>query len=371
MVMNPDDYAIVIGIDTYPLLRPLHSSRRDASLFAEWLQSPTGGGLPPDHVRLIVSDLAFPAHPLNATPVQTDIDRVLFDWGAAGRKRIGRRLYFYFAGHGIGTTFRDVGMLMANASLEMLRSNIGLEPYLEYFHDTVLFDEVIFILDCCRDPVRSEQTRGPAFGGTRGTGAALAPGATAAPAPPAAQVESFVVLAAEYGAEAFAPTDPATGERRGVLTQAVLEALKGTAAADATGRITAASLREYVLRRVPEIGKLPPPDPPDPKLAQQPRIDRLPNRDLVFRTVTDAELPRVKVRIIAADGLTGDLVVRTGTGSIEIDRRQATAAIQAAPPWELDLIRNSKYLVEHPDSDTLEILDPKRVTDNVYRFPPR
>jgi hypothetical protein len=370
--MNPDDYGIVVGIDTYPALRPLRSATRDAAHFAEWLESPTGGGIPPEkgHVRLIVSKSTFSADYWDATPVQHDIDRALRDFGAAARKRVGRRLYFYFAGHGIGLAFDDVGMLMANASMETLNSNIGLRPYLGYLHDTVLFDEVVFILDCCRDSVRSEGTRGPAFGGARGTGAALAAGATAAPAPPAAQVESLVILAAEYGARAFDRNDPATGERRGVLTQAVLEALKGTAAADATGRITAASLGEYVLRRVPEIGKLPPPDPPDPKLAQKPRIERVPNRDLVFRTVTDAELPRVKVRVIAADGLTGELVVRTGTGSIEIDRRQAAAAIQAAPPWELDLIRNSKYLVEHPDSDTLEVLDPKRLTDNVYRFPP-
>jgi hypothetical protein len=359
--VNEDDYAIVVGIDTYPLLRALHSSKADASLVAEWLQSPTGGGVPGDHVALIVSGPNYPAHPFDATPVQTNIDRALFDWGAAGRKRIGRRLYFYFAGHGIGLNFTEVGMLMANASMEMLNSNIGLMPYLIYFHDTVLFDEVVFILDCCRDPVSRETTRGPSFGGSRGTGAALAPGATAVPAAPAGQVEAFVVLAAEYGAEAFAPTDDETGERRGVLTQAVLEALKGTAAADAAGRITAFSLQRYVIDRVPEIAT-------DARLKQEPRIDIVPKRDLVFRTLTAAEIPRSRVRIIAPPGFTGQLIVRDGSGTIEIDRRNAADVTDAGPPWELDLLLNSKYEVEHTDSDPAEVLNPRKVKNNVFRF---
>jgi hypothetical protein len=357
--MNAEDYSIVVGIDTYPQLRVLRSSMRDATLFAEWLQSPDGGDLPKDNVRLLLSKPTLPADPWDAVPVQRDIDRALRDFGAAERKRIGRRLYFYFAGHGIGPTFDDVGLLMADASMETLRSNIGLRPYLVYLHDTVLFDEVIFILDCCRDNVRSEQTNGPAFGGAKGTAAAAA-GEGDAPMNP---VESFVVLAAEYGAEAFAPTSVAGGERRGVLTQAVLEALKGTAAADASGRITAFSLREYVLRRVPEIAT-------DERLKQAPRIDRVPSRDIVFRTVPAAQLPRVRVRIMAPAGLGGELIVRQGNGSLEVDRRKAANAVEATAPWELDLLLNSRYEVEHTASDTITVLDPQKVQNtHVYRFP--
>ena len=37
----------------------------------------------------------------------------------------------------------------------------------------------------------------------------------------------FLVLAAAYGEQAFAPVDVVDGERRGILTKAVLEALNG------------------------------------------------------------------------------------------------------------------------------------------------
>jgi len=55
MANNPEDYAIVVGINYYPALRKLKAAEKDATLFAEWLMSPEGGGLPPDNVRLILS----------------------------------------------------------------------------------------------------------------------------------------------------------------------------------------------------------------------------------------------------------------------------------------------------------------------------
>lgn len=343
---NPDDYAIVVGIDAYPQLRRLQAARSDARRFAAWLIDPEGGGLPSANVR-IVESAAIPADPFDARPIQRDIDRHLRDFGVERRKRIGRRLYFYFAGHGFGPTFDDVGMLMADAAMERLESNIGLRHYLVFFHDLELFDQVVFILDCCRDPMRGASTAKPVF--------TLQPPAGGVP-----RVERYVVLAAAYGEKAFEPRSQG-GERRGVLTSALMEALQGSAA-NARGEVTATSLREYLKVRVPEIAS-------EANLKQGPEIPYLP--DLVLCTVPPARLPRVRVRILVPNGLTGEMILRDGTDLAEIGRRSARDAASDRPPWEVDLVLNSRYQVEHTDSAMVMVLDPRKFKDgnHVYRIP--
>jgi hypothetical protein len=51
----------------------------------------------------------------------------------------------------------------------------------------------------------------------------------------------------------------------------------------------------------------------------------------------------------------------------EIARRLASEATGDAVPWELDLIVNTKYVVEHSLSQLEVTLDPRR--GNVFRFP--
>jgi uncharacterized caspase-like protein len=209
---NDQHFAIAIGIDTYPQLRRLTSSVKDAADFCEWLTSDDGGNLPDQNVKLIPSSPALPADPFDARPMQTEIDRALRDFGVEQGTRVGQRLYFYFAGHGFGPSFDNIGMLMANAAMKRLY-NIGLRPYRNYFHESKRFDEVVFILDCCRDRDFSRET--------------MAPGFDKDPAPDGRRVVDFVLMATAYGEKAFAPVDKPTNERRGLLTKAVLEGLRG------------------------------------------------------------------------------------------------------------------------------------------------
>lgn len=138
MAHNDQDYAVVVGINAYPQLRVLRAAVGDATKFAEWLQLPNGGGLPEKNVRLIVSAETLPTEPLDAKPIQEDIDKALRDFGVEKNQWMGRRLYFYFTGHGIGPNFNNVGMLMAHAAMVRLNYNIGLQNYLDYFHEHVL-----------------------------------------------------------------------------------------------------------------------------------------------------------------------------------------------------------------------------------------
>ena len=351
MARNSDHYAIVIGIDAYPFLRRLRASGKDAARFQTWLLDEDGGGLLPEHIATFISPATLPDIALSARPIQGEIDDTLMTWGVTQGHHVGSRLYFYFAGHAFGPKFNDVGMLMANAANGRLNSHIGLQPYREYFHEQAPFDEVVFILDCCRDRVGLNSTRGPELTVNSVDG-------------PASPVEDFVVLAAAYGEKAFQADDTNTGERRGLLTEAVLEGLQG-AARDQQGRITASMLRDYVRRRVPELAKL---AQLEQNLQQEPEAPP-PNKEMVFGPVVPPDL--VRVRIIAPARLSGDLVVRNGTGLGEVARRMAAEATIANAPWEIDLTPNSLYLVQHTGSGREEILDTRRVKEQpyVFRFP--
>lgn len=345
---NPRDYAVVVGINAYPQLRVLRAAVADAARFAEWLQQPGGGGLPPKNVKLIVSAETLPIEPYNAKPIQEDIDIALRDMGVERNQKIGRRLYFYFAGHGIGPSFNNVGMLMAHAAIARLNNNIGLQNYLDYFHEHALFDELVFILDCCRDHARTVTTAAPAF--------------TLPPGPPG-HVESLVVLAAPYGEKAFEPIEADTCEPRGLLTKALMSGLRR--AADPNGDITASSLRDYLRRRVPTLAK-------DAKLAQKPEV-LPPVNEIFFRTVPPTVKDEVCVRIVAPSGLPGDLVLRD-SDAIELDRRPASSATRKKPPWNVSLRRNRWYAVQHtddPPGTPSAIIDLRSVEgiSHVFRVP--
>jgi hypothetical protein len=344
---NDQDYAIVVGINAYPQLRVLRAAVADATRFAEWLQLPDGGGLPSKNVKLIVSAETLPTEPYDAKPIQEDIDKALRDFGVEKNQRIGRRLYFYFAGHGIGPSFNNVGMLMAHAAMVRLNYNIGLQNYRDFFHEHVLFDELVFVLDCCRDPARTVTTTAPAFTPDNG---------------PSGDVEDLVVLGAAYGEKAFEPTQTDTREPRGLLTKALLEGLKQQQAADPYGNITASSLRDYVRRRVPKLAK-------DARLAQMPEV-LPPLNEIMFHTVPPAAVEEVRVRIVAPPGLAGDLVLRDSLAQ-EMDRRPAAAATKRQPPWEVPLVRNRWYAVEHtadPPGTPSAIIDLRTVKGGTHVF---
>ena len=241
MANNITDYAIVIGIDNYAHLRPLSSSVRDATQFAEWLTSPEGGGLPLENVQVVLSASEATSNRFRVGPVQRDIDNCLSKLVGNGGMRVGRRLYFYFAGYAIGPTADDVVMLMADASPERLHRNIGLRPYRQFFREAGLFDELVFILDCARDAYINVPPVVPEFFVNRNESFQ--------------QVKELVIVAAASGRRAF---DVASdkGEGRGVLTEAVLKGLQGNAA-DSQGRITSSGLNAYVSTQLLGMG----PDP--------------------------------------------------------------------------------------------------------------
>jgi len=338
MARNPDHHAIVIGIDTYSQLHRLRGSVDDARLFAQWLERDDGGGLPEENVQLILSPPTLPSDPLEARPVAYQIDRALTRIGLAKAERLGaKRLYFYFAGHGFGPEFDDVGMLMANASdPDRLANmyNIGLRPYRLFFRKTEAFDEVIFILDCCRDPLVHADTGGPGITpGYEGKHGGVS-------------VRDFVVMAAAYGAKAFQKPVVDTDKPHGVLTEAILEGLEKPDAADGLGRFTASSLLNYVTKRITKIGS-------DPKLRQTPEVYHPnPGMEIIFSTIPESKLEKVEALISVAPQYSGDLILKDNH-NIVIERTPA-AGLTKQNPWRVYLIKNRWYALVHSSDGVIE-----------------
>lgn len=324
MPKNLDHYAIVIGIDKYSQLRVLKDSGRDATQFALWLKAEDGGGVPEENIFLITSPPKFPENPFDARPVAYQIDDALTRIGLTRPGRIGGRLYFYFAGHGFGPSFDDVGMLMANAAEERLGYNIGLRPFRIFLRQSEAFNEIIFILDCCRDPEISVDTSKPGIKpGNVGTGV---------------NVRDFVMMAAAYGEKAFQRNDTDTGEPRGVLTKALLEGLKKPEGADGLGRFTAASIFTYVSKEVMTSAQ-------DPQLRQTPTADPNPEPDIVFSTMPESQLEKVDVEISVDPKYTGELVLKDNMNNPIL--RQPAAGLTKENPWRIRLIRNRWYSLSH------------------------
>lgn len=326
MEKNLDHFAIVIGIDLYPGLHPLTASVNDATRFCKWLLSPEGGYLPPENVKLVVPDPAPVTDYLDATPNKARIQKALRALGVDTKQKIGTRLYFYFSGHGISPTVNDVGMLLANSSHTILENNIGLQPYRNFFHAKKLFDEVIYIVDCCRDIKAGISMDGPGFNIADGTGPVI---------------NDCGYLATAYGEKAFQPLPKGSSkdERTGLLTKAVIEALEGNPKAlDFLGRVTASTLNIYLKERVPELATT--------AGLKQPPYYIEPSSEIVLAALPPEKLPKVLVRITAPPTLTGDLILLDSQRNV-IESKPAAEATKDNP-WEKELIHHRfPYILNH------------------------
>src|SRR6478609_358434 len=98
------DYAVVVGIGKYSSLKKLNGPIVDAKNFKAWLEKESGGNLPGDNIHPILFDVEPPERPL-----QNDIDDAMVKIFNAATVTGFRRLYFFFAGHGIGIKWNENG----------------------------------------------------------------------------------------------------------------------------------------------------------------------------------------------------------------------------------------------------------------------
>jgi hypothetical protein len=229
-----EDYALIIGIDHYKPdggLRMLNGPIRDAQKFKQWILDPAGGNLPEKNVV----DLFSTSDPLKPNTVEID-DKLedVFEKALKSAKKAGRRLYFYFAGHGMAEEANkvNVALCMANWSKKRGGAAVSVSNHEQVFNDTGVFEEIVYIADCCR--VR-EWRSVP-------TPSSITPDNFPGKFP--RKVSWFKGFAAQYGDQAFEVTNDAN-EVEGIFTEVLINGLSG-AAANKEGIIDGDSLGVYL-----------------------------------------------------------------------------------------------------------------------------
>ncbi len=232
MMSNKQHYAIVIGINDYPLsgLQALKGPVNDAEDFYAWLRDSAGGNLPESNIQRILSS-DFRAEDVLPTPNQVEsLFEPFIVNGVQGR--YGERLYIFAAGHGFGDP-ADIGntaLYAANAK-RMFPWHIAVTDYVEWLRRHAVFDEIILIMDCCRTVNSWHSIREPQY-------------VVSAGSPAADKVRYFYAFAVGRG-QVARERSFADGRSSGIFTQAVLDALRVTGP-DEQGRVTGSLLKNQI-----------------------------------------------------------------------------------------------------------------------------
>lgn len=234
-----EDFALIIGINDYTPpaangLKTLGGAIRDANDFEEWVRDSNGGNVPPENCKKIISN------PTPLQPIQKEIDDAYLELDALISNDIkqARRFYFYFAGHGVGLMHvtKEIALCLANWSEKRRNEAIGAELYKETFNQYGYFDEIIFILDCCRNTKVNINPAHPSF-------SPIMQGKNAG------KTKFFIAYATQYQDQAF-EVEEENSEMRGVFTKVLLDGLKGDAPTE-NGVITADGLKDYLIKHTP------------------------------------------------------------------------------------------------------------------------
>jgi len=225
--MAANDYAVVVAIQKYrnaTALQALEGPINDADDFIGWLKSV--GAVPDGNIfpyYLKSDDKA-------STPSQSEVWAKMTEIGALAPQgeRVGRRIYIFLAGHGVGVDMDEVGLLTVEASSEADFTVAGAKAA-NYYSKNAYFDEVVLFMDCCRpwdvevqahyDPTKRRAS------------------------PYAGEVRRFMAFASQFGLPARERS--IGGRTNGVFSRALIDGLKG-AAANPAGAVTTNSLRAYL-----------------------------------------------------------------------------------------------------------------------------
>lgn len=159
--MRPDDYAVLVGIQSYPgakKLAPLTGPRNDVDYFRSWLLDPQGGDMDPTHVLELVTQEPPPTVAVDQFPptqgeFYTLFRSFVYDGGLAPIKRPNGRLYLFFSGHG----FSDLRDNSTHAAVYCGNAQPGLSWNLcgttlaHWCARAAVFGEIVLVMDCCRD----------------------------------------------------------------------------------------------------------------------------------------------------------------------------------------------------------------------------
>lgn len=322
MPENPQDYALVIGLNDYPDYgaggRSLKGAIDDAEEVAKWLRNKAvGGGLAYNHVKLIRSSVS----PL--APDQRDIDRALQEIATQAKETGARRFYFYFSGHGhvSGDVRHDVALCLPHWSRDNRNAALSSSRYLNYILKCNPFTEIVMLLDCCR--VKQVAAIGKQSD-------------LDCPLPVGGERKTLVAYASEFLKSAFEAGAARGGEEegehgdaaaidevRGHFTQALLAGL-WAGAARPEGGVTARALKRYLEANVERIAQA-------ASHVQKPQIPLDMSDEEADTMVFGSALPEANVEITFGAGRIGMVELEGPTAEI------LKADDAATGPWRLRL----------------------------------
>jgi uncharacterized caspase-like protein len=239
-----DDFAIVVGISRYPNLDPLQGPEADAQDFFDWVTHAAGGGVKPTNAKLILSsNFPVPPEANRPQPAEHVIEDELETLWARGQAegQFGRRLYLFFAGHGVSpagdgvATLDDAGLLTANAASGRLH-HVGGRVFADLFRTAAYFREIVLFMDCCREQARFVRLSRPPWN----------PNSSGTPA------RVCYVFSTGWNKTSREAAWLAGGPVRGLFSLALTNTLR---AGNGTGRLTTADLKGLLyaeMRRIAE-----------------------------------------------------------------------------------------------------------------------
>ncbi|MEN6485653.1 MAG: caspase family protein [Syntrophobacteraceae bacterium] len=231
--MADNDYAVVVGISRYLALPELSGPVNDALSFHRWLHK--CGGVPKKNIKLIITAVASRKKMTrkNASPLRDQVisalDDIRTNRGPDGK--VGRRLYLFLAGHGYSSKLDDVALLMANAGNPSYPAIPGADVA-KWFRASAEFDEIVLVMDCCREecrtiphqPVPWEDVLSPNAGSVR-------------------YFNAFSAQPFLWARERII----SDGKVRGIFTHALLTAFELAPPDPVSGGITGSAVKNYVL----------------------------------------------------------------------------------------------------------------------------
>jgi uncharacterized caspase-like protein len=247
---NAAHFALVIGIDDYSSgqYRSLQGACADAAGFYDWLRDPAGGNVPPENIAFFTNPAreasVDPPRSVSVEPTWSSVRRALAEWVSRSQRTqlpIGSRLYIYLAGHGYNHRDRtdDVYLLLTVYPDTSADAFPGTGSG-EWFRVRAMFDQILVVMDCCRDREVSVTTTPLALGEAGGIDG-REPG----------DVRFLFSYGTEFG-RASREQCFNGGPPQGVFTKALIEGLRG-AAVDSSGAVTCSSLTQYLAAQVPKL----------------------------------------------------------------------------------------------------------------------